>query len=258
MARWSRIASSLTVTALVLASFLVVLVVNSSSLVSPPLAAGGNGSGPGTPQGGILRVTLQTNQKGDWFATPGPFTYWVSQKPVVVADITNLASAAVVLFTNSTGSAETRLSAGSYLVRIDEWTLHLAYPVKVTNGEETRLSVTVTGTQYHVNYSEISATGSSPLAGQNVVFLQVRSSHPVANVNDTVVLKVMGGATPGAIANATVIESRQSGNISWLQLVTPDKFDAAGASSMAVVVYRASSPFPNTSPMRDLPPLAGS
>jgi len=226
----------LTVSALVIASFLVVLVVNSSSLVSPPLAAGGNGNGPGTPQGGILRVTLRTNQpKGDAFSPPNRDFYGVSGKPIDVVNPTDITDPTLI-FTDANGMVLTRLSAGPYTVQLDEETLHISIPVTITDGDETRLNIVVTGTQYPVSYSETSATGSSPYAGENVVYLQLRSSHTVAGLNSTVVLKVASGAT-GEMVNGTVVGSQQSGQASWLQVVTPGALEANGASGMAVVVF---------------------
>jgi len=237
LAKWSRLASSVTVGALVACSLLIVITLNSSSLVSPPVPASGDGNGPAAPLEGLLRIMIRTNQQGgDSLAAPGTPLYPVVGKPIAVADADNLSAPAQLLFTDTMGAAEARLSAGSYLVEVDDQTLHMSIPVTIADGNETRLSIAVLGSQFPVNYSEISAEGTSAAAGQNTIFLQVRSPSPVAKLNETVVLKVTGRAFEEAV-NATVVASQQYGGFSWLKVETPSAVNATRASGMAVEVY---------------------
>jgi hypothetical protein len=237
MAKWSRLASSLTVGALVACSSLIVLTLNSSTLVSPQVPASGNGNGPAAPLDGLLRVMLRTNQQGgNSLAAPGGPLYPVAGKAIALVDAENVTAPAQLLFTDATGSAEARLSPGQYLVEVDEQTLHMSIPVTIADGNETRLNIAVLGAQYPVNYTEISGTGSSAAAGENTIFLKVRSPSPIAKLNDTVVLKVTAGASEEA-ANATVVAAQQYDGFSWLRVETPSAVNATTASGMAVEVY---------------------
>lgn len=237
MAKWSRLASSLTLGALVVCSSLIVLTLNSSTLVSPQVPAGGNGDGPAAPLDGVLRVMLRTNQQGGGpLAAPGTSLYPIPGKAIALVDADNLTAPAQLLFTDAGGAAEARLAPGQYLVEVEEQTLRMSIPVTIADGNETRLSVAVLGSQYPVNYTEISGTGSSAAAGENTVFLKVRSASPVAKLNDTVVLKVTGGAREEA-ANATVVAAQQYGGFSWLRVETPGAVNASTASGMAIEVY---------------------
>jgi hypothetical protein len=224
-------------------SILLVLFLNSSSLANPTLPF--QNSAPKQVPGptGTLVVQVHTNQnQSDLLSSPTSQFFPWGEKGMTVTAADN-SSAPQLLITDTQGGALQELAPGHYFVRLADQTLSIKIPVQIFVGNETKVKLTISGTAYPIVYSEES--GVIPAAGklQSNMFVELRSSAPVANVNDQVLLKVRGGAPGvGYLANATVLAQQPptQGN-EWLELGASTTINPVNATSIVLTTWTYSS-----------------
>jgi hypothetical protein len=186
----SRLVSTLAVLGLILVSIIMVLVLNSGSLVNPALpfqnSAPNNNPGPT----GTLVVQLRSNQnESERLSDPMSTTIPLGEKPMVVMSAGNSSTQYVqAMITDTKGNVLQELAPGDYVVRILDQTLVIRIPVTIGIGNETLVKVTILGKAYPLAYSEES--GIVPIAGkaQSNMFVEISASAPVANVSEPVLL----------------------------------------------------------------------
>jgi hypothetical protein len=234
-AKSTRLTTSLAILGLIGTSVLLVLFLNSSSLANPTLPF--QNSSPKQVPGptGTLVVQVHTNQnQTDLLSNPTNKSFALGEKGLTVTAADN-SSSPQLLITDTQGGALQELAPGHYVVRLADQTLSIKVPVQIFVGNETKVKITISGTAYPIVYSEESGL---PAAGKvySNMFVELRSSAPVANVNDPVLLKVRGGA-PGAgqLANATVLAQQPptQGNV-WLELGVSTTINPVNATSIVL------------------------
>ncbi len=242
-AKSSRLVSALAILGLVLTSSLMVLILDSGSLANPtlPFENGNANANPGPT--GTLVVQLLTNQnESDKLSNPANTLFHLGEKAMTVTPEDN-SSNPQVLITDVSGGVLEQLLPGHYVVRLVDETLSIKIPVQVFVGKETKLKVNIYGSAYPLAYSEESAV--LPVVGkaQSNMFVQVRSSAPVANLSERVLLKVRGGAPGvGYLANATVLAQQPPAQgTQWLELGTGSTIDPLNATSIVLTTWTYSS-----------------
>jgi hypothetical protein len=241
-AKSSTTTSSLSIFGLILISIVLVLFLNSASIANPtlPIQSANPKAVPGPT--GTLVVQVHTNQnQTDVLSNPTNRLFPLGERAITVTLADN-SSSPTLLITDTQGGALQQLAPGRYVVRLPDPTLNIKVPVQIFVGNETKVKLTISGAAYPVVYSEV--TGVLPVAGkvQSDMFVEVRSSAPVANVSDQVLLKVRIGALGGTLANATVLAQQPptSGN-EWLELGASTPIDPVSATSIVLTTWTYSS-----------------
>jgi len=237
-AKSSKLVSALAIMGLIVISLLMVLVLDASSFVNP-LAPVGNGSS-GLKQGptGTLVVDLFTNQnETDRILLPMTTLIPLGEWPVTVAQVNS--SQHFSMITNTQGGSLQQLAAGSYVVSFQDESLKVNIPVQVALGNVTRLEVKVYGTAYPLAYSEESGVLLTAGSPQSAMYVEVRSSTPVANASEPVILKVHGVIQgTGDLIPATVISYEPpSQGTQWLELGTSAPLNPVDASEIYLTTW---------------------
>jgi hypothetical protein len=241
----SRLTSTLAILGLIIVSIVMVLVLNSGSLVNPTLpfqnSSPNNNPGPT----GTLVVQLRTNQnESDRLSDPTAGVMPLGEKPMVVMSADNFSARYVqAMITNTKGDVLQELAPGNYVLRILDQTLVIRIPVQISLNNVTKVVVNISGKAYPLTYSEES--GIVPVAGkaQAKMFVELRSSTPIADVNQAVLLKVRGGAAGvGYLANATVLArpTPVQGN-EWLELGAETTINRVNATTIVLTTWSFSS-----------------
>jgi hypothetical protein len=236
---------------LIASSTLIVLILESSSVVNPVLPFLGTPP-KGTPgPTGTLAIRLISNQnQSEKFVNPNPRPppavrpFPIVAKSMVVSPADNSSSSlSEVIFTDSQGLATKLLSPGQYVVNLKEKTLDVNIPVAITAGNQTTVVVDVLGTAYPVSYSEDSGFGPSGIGVQSSMYAQLRTSASVAEVNERVILEFHGTAPgSGHLVNATVMMSRPpSQGTQWLDLGAAGTLDPANSTSIFMTTWSYST-----------------
>ena len=238
----SRTLSALAILGLILVSILMVLVLNSGSLVNPTLPFSNSSPNNNPGPTGALVVQLRSNQnESDRLSNPTGTLIPLGEKPMVVMSAGNSSTKYVqALITNTSGDVLQELAPGSYIVRIIDQTLVIKIPVQISIGNETKVVVDIRGKAYPLIYSEESGN-VIPIAGkaQANMFVELQSSAPVANVSEAVLLKVRGSAPGvGYLANATVLEQQPptQGN-EWLELGASTTINPVNATAIVLTTW---------------------
>ncbi len=236
--RWTRGLSTLVLLGLVLTSGVLVLILDSSALVSPMLPIRGSGGNPNQGPTGILVVTLYTDLNvTNPFADPRPgASNPIGEQSLGVYRASNTSTLVVPLFTSVNGIAVARLSPDDYVVKMARDSQNIAIPVRVNADNVTRLTVRVVATSYPVSYAEVSAASPTALSYHETLYVQIHAPSTAAKFNDTVLVKLRGGAT-GQIANATVTGVQQAGDNVWLVLDSAYSINPVSATEMTVTTY---------------------
>jgi hypothetical protein len=244
-AKTPRLVSSMAILGFIAFSTLIVLILNSASLANPALPfQSGSPNGNAGPTGDLVLQLLSNQDERDRLSNPSTQLFAIGEKAMLVSQGTNSSSAfGQVMVTNTAGLARQELPPGRYVVNLRDESLNINIPVQVSAGNETTLKVVVLGAAYQLVYSEES--GVHPVAGtaQSNVYVQLKSSTSVANVSQTVILKVRGaGQGAGYLVNATVV-SRQppTGGFQWLELGAVGAVNPVNATSMVLTTWTYSS-----------------
>ncbi len=241
----SRVTSALAILGLILVSIVMVLVLNSGSLVNPTLPFSNSSPNNNPGPTGTLVVQLRSNQnESDRLSDPTNTVIPLGEKPMVVMSADNTSAHYVqAMITNTRGDVLQELAPGDYIVRIIDQTLVIRIPVSISLNNVTKVVVNISGKAYPLTYSEES--GIVPVGGkaQSNMFVELRSSTPVANVSEPVLLKVRGGAPGvGYLANATVL-ARQlpaQGN-EWLELGAETIINPVNATAIVMTTWSFTS-----------------
>jgi hypothetical protein len=237
--------SSMAILGLIVLSMLIVLILNSSSLVSPVLPIqGGTQSGAPGPDGTLVVQLLSNQNERDRLSNPTDKLSAIGDKAMIVSQATNSSNPfSQVLVTDAGGAVSQSMSPGPYVVSLMDEALDINIPVQISPGNTTKLMVTIYGAAYPLIYSEES--GVRPAAGspQSNMYVELRSPTPVANVSEPVILKVYGTA-PGAgyLVNATVVSRQQpTQGTQWLELGAAVMVDPVNATSIILTTWTYSS-----------------
>jgi hypothetical protein len=249
----SVLVSAAAVVALVVVASLSLALIDSHALSDPlqrdlirPAAAP-------LPKPGTLRVQMWSNQDfsrvvAEPLATPMPVPRW----PLTLTTINSsvISEAPISLSTGADGVALATLLPGDYVLRAPYNTLNIEIPVRIFGGNTTSVELNVTEGAYQLLYSEAADVGAQPS-----VYVELRSSTPVANVSEPITLQVRNtGPGNGYEVYATVVsEQLPAQGTQWLELeprVPVDLSDAAAvlfatwayATSIAVGPTSQSAP----------------
>lgn len=251
----TRTVSALAVLGLVAVSVLLVLIVNTASVVNPSLPVSGGNPSRSPTSGGILFVQVISNQN-QTDKISDPLDRWYALGGLSVTVSQENGSGAVqeyVMTTDRDGQALQYIPGGSYVVQIQDETVDAQIPVQVSVGNETKLEVSFNGAEYPLLYSE--DTGLVPTAGgpQSSMYVEVGSAATVAIANEPVVLRVAeGGRGAEYSVNATVVSQEPpSGGTQWLVLGTGVPVDPAGATSISLLTWTYSTFIPPQIPFKD-------
>jgi hypothetical protein len=236
-----RLVSALAILGLILISVVIVLILNTGSLVNPTLPFQNNSPNNNPGPTGTLVVQLRSNQnESERLSDPTNTVIPVGEKAMVVMSAGNGSSQYVqAMITNTKGDVLQELAPGNYVVRIIDQTLVIRIPVQISLNNVTKVVVNISGKAYPVSYSEES--GLVPVAGkaQSNVFVELRSPTQIANVSEAVLLKVRGGAPGvGYLANATVLALQPpvQGN-EWLQLGAETTINPVNATAIVLTTW---------------------
>jgi hypothetical protein len=143
----------------------------------------------------------------------------------------------IALVTDTKGGVEESLAAGRYVLRLSDESLSIKIPLQITTGNLTKVQVTILGTAYPVQYSEVQGLvlfGSKP---QSNMFVEVPPISPTVNPGEKVILKVHTGPA-GFLSNATVLADQPPvQGLQWLQLGASTPINAAGTTSIFLTTW---------------------
>lgn len=241
--RTTKLLSGVAILGLVVFSMLIVLILNSATLVNPtiPIQGGTHDVTPGPT--GMLTVTLASNQdQSNKFTSNSaiPRLYPIRDKTITVLQTGNSSGGFnQMLVTDAQGSVSEQLSPGTYSVNLKDEALDVNIPVRVTPGNETTLQVTVDGAQYPLIYSEES--GVLPMAGgvQSDMHAWLFATLPIAKVGDGVILEVHAASQrSGYLLNATVISLQPPvSGAEWLELGVAGPVDPVNATFIVLTTW---------------------
>lgn len=196
-----------------------------------------NNQGP--PGDGFLLIVMGTNQNPhSTSADPDNSTLFaISGKAVLILSQTDPTFGSRVMTTNSSGVANYSLPAGSYLLKFDDQTLHPVIPVVITKHNATIVAIRVTASLAPALVSDFSDLNTTGLGGQSSNFMIIHSAARVANLSDTMVVKVRGPGNALQVQNATITAEHLVPDGLWLQMRIPSEFNLRGASSVDLTVY---------------------
>jgi hypothetical protein len=244
-AKTSKLVSFIAIFGLIALSILIVLILDSSSLASPTLPFNGNTPNKNPGPTGILVVQLASNQnQSNSFPNPLNMALPVEHKEMTVSEVTNSSSQySVVLRTDYRGYASQQLSPGPYVVNLQDESLNVNIPVKISVGNETDLVIKISGSAYPLVYSEESGVSPTAKGPQSNMYVELLAGTPVASVNERVILKVQGENSGTTYpVNATVLSSQPPiQGTQWLELGTATAVDPVNATSIVLTTWTYSS-----------------
>ena len=234
--RSSKLADSAIVAGLIVSSLLLLLILNGVPQPGAPVRTIRNANGPAD---GFLLVVLGTNQDPkNPISDPSNSTLFpIAGKHIFILNQTDPSLAPRELVTNGSGLANSSLPPGKYVVRFDDYTVHPAIPVLITKGNATILGVRVGASLAPAIASEFSDLKSSGVAAEGSNYFLIHSAVRVANVSDSMVVKVRGPGASLQVANATVIGERLATGGLWLQMRILSELNLTASSGVDLTVY---------------------
>ena len=242
--RSSKLISALAILGLILISTFMVILLNSSLMLTtvPKRSTGGTNSSAGA-EGGLL-VQLFTNQnESNGLSNPTSQVVPLGNRTLRVSqDINSSKAITSVLVTDFRGVVLAAFPPGPYVVNVKDQTLNMNIPVVISAGNETDLAVTISGVAFPLVYSEESGS-LTPGGVQSSLYVELQSDIPVANVNQPVILDVNGpGPGTGHQVNATVVAGKPPAQgTQWLELGTTGMVDAVDATSIVLTTWSYTS-----------------
>jgi hypothetical protein len=240
-ARSSRLVSGVAVLALIVVASLSVALIDSHSLADPLQLNFLRPADAPLPKPGTLSVQMFSNQD---------FSTVVSEPlsdPIAVPDwpmtLTTINSSVIAVTplsfsTDSEGVARVPLLPGLYVLRAPYNTLNIEIPVHISSGNTTSVRLNIVEGAYSLLFSEAADVGAEPS-----VFVELRSSTPVANVSEPVTIQVQyEGSRGGHQVDATVTSQRPPvQGTEWLELAPEGTLDLASAASVLLATWNYSS-----------------
>lgn len=199
-----------------------------------------NNQGP--PADGFLLIVMGTNQN-PYNATADPSNstlFALAGKAVLILNQTDPSIDPRQMITNGSGVANYSLPAGRYVLKFDYRTLHPVIPVVITKHNATIVGISATANLAPALASDFSDLNTTGPAGQGSNFMVIHSASRVANLSDTMVVKVRGPGDALQVQNATITAEHPVPDGLWLQMRFPSEFNLKGASSVDLTVYRYS------------------
>ena len=189
--------SAAAVVALIVVASLSVAVIDSHAIADPLQRDLVRPADAPLPKAGALSVRMLSNQNftsvvSEPLGTPVPVPKW----PMTVTTINSsvISETPLPLSTDADGVAVVSLLPGDYVLRAPYNTLSIAIPFRIFGGNTTSVQLNVTEGAYSLLYSEAADVG-----GQPSVYVELRSSTPVANVSEPVTLDVRNGGSGSGV-----------------------------------------------------------
>lgn len=249
----SRRFSALAILGLIIISLLMVVVLDSSSLVNPVVPLTGTPNQSPLPAGTLVLELFSNQNESDRLSNPTnqqfPIVGWSS----ILSQASNASSPYTQLYiltTNESGIVAQSLPAGPYILHLDVEALNAKIPIDVFAGNETLMSVRVFGAAYQLLYSEESNLVPTVAGAQSNIYVEINSSTSVADAGEQILLKAHeGNGGAGYLVNATVVSERPpTGGKQWLELGTASSFDPVNVTSIYLTTWRY-YPFTTVEPM---------
>jgi hypothetical protein len=239
-ARSSRLVSVVAVLALIVVASLSVALIDSHSIADPLQRDYLRPADTPLPKPGILTVRMFSNQDFSGIASqPLKTAIPVPRWPMALTTINSsvISVTPLPLSTDSEGVARVSLLPGLYVLRAPYNTLNIAVPVQIYSGNTTSVQLNVSEGAYSLLFSEAADVDAEPS-----VYVELRSSTPVANVSEPVTLQVQIGSRGGYRVDATVtLQLPPVQGTEWLELAPVGTLDLASATSVLLATWTYSS-----------------
>jgi hypothetical protein len=240
-ARSSRLVSVVAVLALIVVASLSVVLIDSHSLDDPLQRDFLRPADAPLPKPGVLSVQMFSNQDFSTIVSaPLQASIAVPDWPMTLTTInSSVISVTPLSFkTDSEGVAHVPLLPGLYILQAPYNTLNIEIPVNIYSGNTTSVVLSVVEGAYPLLFSEAADVGAQPS-----VYVELRSSAPVANVSEAVTLQGQyGGAGDAFRVDATVTSQQPPAQgTEWLQLAPLGTLDLAGAESVILATWTYSN-----------------
>jgi hypothetical protein len=237
----SLLASGAAVVALIVVASLSVAVIDSHSVADPLQRDFIRPASAPLPKAGTLWVEMYSNQNfssvvSDPLAAPAPVSSWPMKLITINSSV--ISEAPIPLSTDAKGVAFATLLPGEYVLQAPYNTLNIVIPVRIFGGNTTTVKLDVTEGAYSVVYSEASDVGAQPS-----VYVELRSSTPVASASEPVTLQIQNeGAGSGYQVYGTVVSDQPPvQGTQWLGLESRVPVDLAGARSVLLATWAYST-----------------
>jgi hypothetical protein len=240
-ARSSRLVSGVAVLALIAVASLSVALIDSHSIADPLERNFIRPADAPLPKPGTLFVQMFSDQDfstivSEPLKTSIPLPHW----PLTVTTINSsvISVTPLSLTTDSDGVAHVSLLPGLYVLRAPYNTLNIEIPVHISSGNTTSVKLSVSESVYSLLFSEAADVGAEPS-----VYVEVRSSNPVANVSEPVTLQVQSGGPRGEYRVLATVTSEwaPAQGTDWLELAPEGTLDLASATSVILATWSYSS-----------------
>jgi hypothetical protein len=240
-ARSSRLVSAVAVVALIVVASLSVALIDSHSIADPLQRNYIRPADAPLPKPGILFVQMFSNQDFRSIAaeplnTSIPLRQWPMTLTTINSSVISVTP--LRLSTDSDGVAHVPLLPGLYVLRAPYNTLNIEIPVHISSGNTTSVQLNVSEGAYSLLFSEAADVGAEPS-----VFVELRSSTPVANVSQPVTLQVQSEGPRSAyrVVATVVSEWPPAQGTEWLELAPVGTLDLASATSVILATWTYSS-----------------
>jgi hypothetical protein len=244
-AKSSNVTSTMAVLGLIIISVLMVLVLNSSSLVnpvSPPTGPPPNS--PGGPTGTLVLYLVSNTNESNPISNPTDGQIPISGLAAIVSLVTNSSSTPLtqpqLMTTAKDGIATRPFPPGSYLIRFPIEALNVQVPVHVSAGNQTVVNIAVFGTAYQLLYSEESNVVPTNVGVRMSMYAEVGASSSVANDSEQVILKMHEGTGVGGyLLNATVVSQQPpAAGKEWLEMGASSALNPVNVTSIYLTTWR--------------------
>jgi len=240
-ARSSRLVSGVAVVALIVVASLSVALIDSHSIADPLQRDYIRPADTPLPKPGTLSVQMFSNQDFSSIASePLKTSIPVPEWPMALTTINSsvISVTPLPLSTDQVGVAHVSLLPGLYVLRVPYNTLNIVIPVHISSGNTTSVQLNVLEGAYSLLFSEAADVGAEPS-----LYVELRSSTPVANVSEPVTLQVQyGGSRGGYRVDATVTSQwPPAQGTEWLELAPVGILELASATSVVLATWTYSS-----------------
>jgi hypothetical protein len=233
----SVLVSAVAVLALVVVASLSVALIDSHALSDPLQRDLIRPADAPLPKPGTLSVQMFSNQDfrsvvAAPLKSPAPVPRWPMTLTTINSSVISLAP--ISLSTDADGGVVASLLPGEYILRAPYNTLNIEIPIRIFGGNTTSVQLNVTEGAYSLLYSEADDVGAQPS-----VYVELRSSTPVANVSEPVTLQVQNaGPGNGYEVDAMVVsEQLPAQGTQWLELDSTAPVDLSGAASVLLATW---------------------
>jgi hypothetical protein len=240
-ARSSRLVSVVAVLALIVVASLSVALIDSHSIADPLQRDFLRPADSPLPKPGTLMVQMLSDQDfssitSEPLKTSIPVPRWPMTLTTINSSVISVTP--LPLSTDSDGVIRISLLPGLYVLRAPYNTLNIEIPVNISSGNTTSVQLNVFEGVYSLLFSETADVGAEPS-----VYVELRSSAPVANVSEAVTLQGQYGGSGGAFRVDATVTSRWPPvqGTEWLELAPLGTLDLASATSFVLATWTYSS-----------------